>query len=122
MRQPWTALLMLSSAFAVGVPLSAEGDEPKWKDRGWRSERFDDRHHRDRYGLRYDDRRRDGKYRDGQYDRDWDGKRDDDKRRYSRYRDRTYSQIPPGHLPPPGECRTWYPGVPPGHQPPPHRC
>lgn len=30
--------------------------------------------------------------------------------------------IPPGHLPPPGECRIWYPGVPPGHQPPPLSC
>lgn len=25
--------------------------------------------------------------------------------------------IPPGHLPPPGKCRIWYPGRPPGHQP-----
>lgn len=24
--------------------------------------------------------------------------------------------IPPGHLPPPGECRIWMPGTPPGHQ------
>lgn len=30
--------------------------------------------------------------------------------------------IPPGHLPPPGECRIWFPGRPPGHQPPPQRC
>ncbi len=30
--------------------------------------------------------------------------------------------IPPGHLPPPGECRIWYPGRPPGQQPPPGRC
>jgi len=25
--------------------------------------------------------------------------------------------IPPGHLPPPGQCRVWYDGRPPGHQP-----
>ena len=25
--------------------------------------------------------------------------------------------IPPGHLPPPGYCRIWYPGRSPGHQP-----
>lgn len=25
--------------------------------------------------------------------------------------------IPPGQLPPPGQCRVWYPGEPPGHQP-----
>lgn len=30
--------------------------------------------------------------------------------------------IPPGHLPPPGSCRIWYPGEPPGHQPPPGPC
>jgi hypothetical protein len=30
--------------------------------------------------------------------------------------------IPPGHLPPPGECRIWLPGRPPGHQPPPGHC
>lgn len=30
--------------------------------------------------------------------------------------------IPPGHMPPPGMCRIWYPGVPPGHQPPPGNC
>lgn len=31
-------------------------------------------------------------------------------------------KIPPGHLPPPGQCRVWYPGKPPGHQPPPTSC
>ena len=30
--------------------------------------------------------------------------------------------IPPGHLPPPGECKLWYPGLPPGQQPPPAKC
>lgn len=25
--------------------------------------------------------------------------------------------IPPGHLPPAGQCRIWHPGEPPGHQP-----
>jgi hypothetical protein len=33
-----------------------------------------------------------------------------------------YFRIPPGHLPPPGECRIWYPDLPPGHQPPPGDC
>lgn len=31
-------------------------------------------------------------------------------------------RIPPGHYPPPGECRIWRPGVPPGHQDPPGAC
>lgn len=30
--------------------------------------------------------------------------------------------IPPGHLPPPGQCRVWFPDTPPGHQPPPGDC
>jgi hypothetical protein len=30
--------------------------------------------------------------------------------------------IPPGHLPPPGECRVWEPGLPPGLQGPPVSC
>ena len=31
-------------------------------------------------------------------------------------------KIPKGHMPPPGECRIWYPDRPPGHQPPPGDC
>ncbi len=31
-------------------------------------------------------------------------------------------RIPPGHLPPPGSCRIWFPGRPPGKQPPPGDC
>jgi hypothetical protein len=38
------------------------------------------------------------------------------------HRDGIVLRIPPGHLPPPGECRVWRPGVPAGHQPPPFRC
>jgi hypothetical protein len=31
-------------------------------------------------------------------------------------------KVPPGHLPPPGSCRIWFPDRPPGHQPPPGPC
>ncbi len=30
--------------------------------------------------------------------------------------------IPPGHLPPPGKCKVWFPGDPPGHQPKARSC
>ena len=30
--------------------------------------------------------------------------------------------IPPGHLPPVGQCRVWVPGTPPGHQAAPRSC
>ena len=30
--------------------------------------------------------------------------------------------IEPGHLPPPGSCRVWYPNESPGQQPPPTSC
>ena len=34
----------------------------------------------------------------------------------------TLPEIPPGHMPPPGKCRIWFPGKPPGQQPPPGDC
>jgi hypothetical protein len=55
-----------------------------------------------------------GKWRGG-YER-YDGGFD----RRGRYREAV--RVPRGHLPPPGECRTWYPNRPAGHQPPPYRC
>jgi len=30
--------------------------------------------------------------------------------------------VPPGHMPPSGSCRIWFPGRPPGHQPAPGSC
>jgi hypothetical protein len=35
---------------------------------------------------------------------------------------RKLNGVPPGHYPPPGQCRLWYSGRPPGHQPRPTAC
>jgi len=32
------------------------------------------------------------------------------------------ANIPPGHMPPPGQCRVWHPDRRPGHRPPPGPC
>jgi hypothetical protein len=51
--------------------------------------------------------------------------KDDDRDRARENDDRNHrgaQGIPPGHLPPAGECRVWYNGKPPGHQPPPTDC
>lgn len=47
---------------------------------------------------------------------------DRDDRSYFHQHGYAHLGIPEGHLPPPGECRIWYPGKPPGHQPPPGKC
>lgn len=46
----------------------------------------------------------------------------DDDRGGNRERARSPGEVPPGHYPPPGECRIWYVNRPPGQQPPPARC
>lgn len=42
--------------------------------------------------------------------------------RSSYFHQHGHARIPNGHLPPPGECRIWYPDRPAGHQPPPFKC
>ncbi len=83
-------------------------------------------------GERYPDGRdfpgseRSDEQRRGDRDRDWERRGDDrgDRGRGSDGRDYPFSalNIPRGHLPPPGECKVWFPGKPPGHQPPPQSC
>ncbi|MEL6324967.1 MAG: hypothetical protein AAFQ84_12135 [Pseudomonadota bacterium] len=43
-------------------------------------------------------------------------------RRRHRHSARGIYDIPPGHYPPPGECRVWFPDRPAGQQPPPGSC
>ncbi|MDX1640477.1 MAG: hypothetical protein R3220_02180 [Balneolaceae bacterium] len=42
--------------------------------------------------------------------------------KYHKKGKRKHFKIPPGHMPPPGECRIWYYDRPPGHQPPTVQC
>jgi hypothetical protein len=50
----------------------------------------------------------------------YDGKRHEGGSSY--FHQHGHARIPNGHLPPPGECRIWYPDRPAGHQPPPFKC
>jgi hypothetical protein len=50
------------------------------------------------------------------------GSRHESGRSYFHQHGYTQLNIPPGHFPPPGECRIWFPGRPPGQQPPPGDC
>jgi hypothetical protein len=63
--------------------------------------------------------------RDWKEKKDWrEGKRGHERRGGSYFHEHGYSRlnIPPGHYPPPGKCRAWYPDRPPGQQPPPGDC
>lgn len=53
--------------------------------------------------------------------KDWEGRRESRDNYFYRH-GYTRLDIPPGHYPPPGECRIWFPDRPAGQQPPPQRC
>lgn len=109
MRAPLFALLLALAFPLAGASAQAQGrsDRDDQRDRDDRRERIE----------RRDDRRDDRRDRDDR----WEDRRDRDDRYDDRYR-RTRLDIPPGHLPPRGECRLWYYDRPPGHQPAPEQC
>ncbi|HYE34055.1 hypothetical protein [Methylocaldum sp.] len=98
-------MLMLSVALTVcclGAAVADEGKDESGKGK-------------DRYYLEKD--WKDKKHRD--VEKDW---KDDGRGSYFHEHGYTRLDIPPGHYPPPGECRIWYPDRPAGHQPPPGKC
>ena len=103
-RKRWVLLSMFTALLLVAaVTAPVVADDGKDEARG------QEKHGKEKHGK---DKR-------GPKVHDWDD------RRYDPYFERhgyTHLDIPPGHLPPPGECRVWSPGKPPGHQPPPGPC
>lgn len=102
-----TRLLVASLALALGLPTVSAADPYKDESGHGQGER----------GGGYADR----------LDGDWPRDAEDVWRPGDRIPplyapERVDRSIPPGHLPPPGECRIWYPDRPPGHQPPPGSC
>jgi len=90
-------------------------DEYERRDSRERHERYDEGHDRyDERHERYDEGH--DRYDEG-HDRYERHERQDKRETYERR-----EHIPPGHLPPRGKCRIWYPDRPPGHQPPPGNC
>ena len=90
-----------------GAPLAAQGDEDRRDDARDRVRADSARDRVDRGDEVDDDRRARG----------------DERGRKARTRGRrSPTPIPPGHLPPPGECRVWYDDRPAGEQPPPSSC
>jgi|EndMetStandDraft_7_1072992.scaffolds.fasta_scaffold189580_2 hypothetical protein len=121
-----TAVLVLASGVAYADP---DKDESRGKERR-EGRGFE---HRGEHKYEYKDGERQFEHKDGKYEyKDHRGKyehKDGEKRARREggrtwFHDHGYSnlRIPNGHLPPPGECRIWYPGRPAGHQPPPGRC
>jgi hypothetical protein len=97
-----TAVVVAVAMMALGT--GAFGDDKK-DESGKGKERGEERQRHDE-GKRGEDRKHgEHKRQDGSY-----------------FHQRGYTRIPNGHLPPPGECRIWYPDRPAGHQPPPFKC
>lgn len=99
-----SAVVLTGSASLVGAD---PGKDESGKDRNegkseYRHDRGDDRNLKER-----DDR---------------SGSRGNGRESYFRDRGYTRLDIPPGHYPPPGECRVWFPDRPAGQQPPPGGC
>jgi hypothetical protein len=123
------ATLALPGGAGLADPWKDESGHGRREYRDDRRERWDHRGRDDRR-ERWDHRGRDDR-RDEWEHRRQEGRGDDRRGAYrgERWDERAapwppyhaQPRIPPGHLPPPGEGRLWFPDRPPGHQPPPFR-
>lgn len=95
------ALTTLTCLLLLGA--GAHADEGK-DESGKGKQRYEERFKRSERGERSE--RSDRDHRDGN----------------SHFHRQGQTRIPNGHLPPPGECRVWYPNRPAGQQPPPFKC
>ena len=95
------ALTTLTCLLLLGA--GAHADEGK-DESGKGKRRYEERFERSERGERSE--RSDRDHRDGN----------------SHFHRQGRTRIPNGHLPPPGECRVWYPNRPAGQQPPPFKC
>lgn len=68
---------------------------------------------------KYDERYEEKKYKGKEKEEQGHGKKHNS---YFHKHGHTRLPIPPGHYPPPGECRLWYIDGPTGHQPEPIKC
>lgn len=114
-------LLVLLAALGVAHADEGKNESGKGRPSAERWERSADKgeHRDDRKGERKSEHK--GDRRDG---RGHDDARHGhgDRHAGSYFHRHGHTRIPNGHLPPPGECRIWYPDRPPGHQPPPFPC
>lgn len=112
-----TALATFACALMLGAIAHAdEGKDESGKGKQQHEQR--EREHDKREG-RKDDARGEEWRKHGQDREDRRAGRDG---HGSYFHQHGYTRIPNGHLPPPGECRIWYPDRPAGHQPPPFKC
>jgi hypothetical protein len=99
--------IALSGAVSAAYADEGKDESGKGRERGWYS-----------YEKDWDDKKDWERGRD-RHDEHWEA---DEPGSYFHEHGYTHLDIPPGHYPPPGECRIWFPDRPAGHQPPPGDC